>query len=114
MSKTPPLQNRQGRGTPNSNSKAGPPANDYQSEHDHYGPNWCLEIMTWLEAGFDDHAIRGSLADLKRLADIVDTKLVGAKRGQTISIKDEFVTSTPYVLVLDVREDGFDPADADP
>ena len=89
-------------------------SNDYQSEHEHYGPNWCLEIMTWPEAGFDDHAIRGSLMDLKRLADIVETKLVGAKPGQTISIKDEFVTNTLYALVLDVREDGFDPAEADP
>src|ERR1700730_4707867 len=93
---------------------AGDPSNDYQSEHEHCGPNWYLEIMTWPEPGFDDHAIRGSLMDLKRLADIVDTKLVGAQPGETICIKEEFATNTLYALVLGVREEGFDPAEADP
>jgi len=46
------------------------PNNDYESEHKHYGPYLYLEIMTWPEPGFDDHAIRGSLPDLKRLAAI--------------------------------------------
>ncbi len=90
------------------------PVNDYQSEHEHYGPNWCLEIMTWPEPGFDHHAIRGSILDLKRLADIVEKKLVGARPGQTICIKDEFATDTPYSLILDVRDKDFDPAEADP
>jgi hypothetical protein len=43
------------------------PGNDYESEHEHYGPYSYLEIVTWPEPGFDDHAIRGSLPDLKRL-----------------------------------------------
>jgi hypothetical protein len=70
--------------------------------------------MTWPEPGFDDHAIRGSLSDLKRLATIVETKLAVAQPGETICIRDEFAANTPYALILEVREDGFDPSQADP
>lgn len=90
------------------------PSNDYKSEHEHYGPYWYLEIMTWPEPGFDDHAIYGSLPDLKRLAAIVETKLAVAQPDETICIRDEFAANTPYALILEVREDGFDPAQADP
>jgi hypothetical protein len=84
-------------------------SNDYKSEHEHYGPHW-LKIMTWPEPGFDEYAIRGSLPDLKRLADIVGSKLTVAKMGETICIRDEFAVGTPYSLTLEIREDGFDPA----
>jgi hypothetical protein len=89
------------------------PSNDYESEHEHYGP-YYMEIMTWPEPGFDDHAIRGSLPDLKRLAAIVDTKLAMAQPGETIRIRDEFAANSPYVLIMEVRSDDFDPAQADP
>jgi hypothetical protein len=89
------------------------PSNDYKSEHEHYGP-YYLEIMTWPEPGFDDHAIRGSLADLKRLAAIVENKLAVARPGDSVRVQDEFATNSPYALILEVREDGFDPAQADP
>jgi hypothetical protein len=92
---------------------AGDSSNDYQSEHEHYGPYWYLEIMTWPEPGFDDHAIRGSLPDLERLAAIIEAKLAAAQPGDEICIRDEFSLSTPYTLVLEVRKDGFDPAEAD-
>ena len=39
------------------------PKNALKSEHGRYGPYSYLEIMTWPEAGFDDHAIRGPLED---------------------------------------------------
>ena len=70
--------------------------------------------MTWLEAGFDDHAIRGPVADLARLAALIQTKLTTARPGSTVRIQEEFATDSSYALVLDVREDGFDPAAADP
>lgn len=92
---------------------AADPSNDYESEHDHYGP-YYLEIMTWPEAGFDEHGIRGSLQDLKRLAAIVESHLAKARPGETIRIQSEYATTSPYALVLLVREDGFDPASADP
>ena len=73
-----------------------------------------LEIMTWHEAGFDNHAIYGSLHELERLANLVNNKLVAAKPGTTITIESEYSSNSPYALILEVREDNFDPAEADP
>jgi hypothetical protein len=87
-------------------------SNDYKSEHEHYGP-YYLEIMMWPEPGLDDHAIHGSLADLKRLANIVENRLAVVQEGDSVRIQDEFAANTPYALVLEVRKDDFDPADAD-
>jgi hypothetical protein len=90
------------------------PSNDYKSEHSHYGPYRYLEIMTWPEPGFDNQAIRGSLPELKRLATIVETSLAITRPGGAIYIRDEFASDSPYALILEVREDGFDPSQADP
>jgi hypothetical protein len=90
------------------------PNNTQISEHEHYGPYLYMEIMTWPEPGFDHHAIRGTLPDLERLAAIVEAKLAAAQAGETVRIQDEFAANSPYALILDVREDGFDPASADP
>src|SRR3954466_13369192 len=94
-------------------SYAADPQNQLQSEHEHYGPYGYLEVMTWPEAGFDDHAIRGSLADIARLATIVEKKLAAALPGSTIRIREEFAANSPYELILEVKEDEFDPASAD-
>ena len=80
------------------------PRNGTKSEHQHYGPYMYLEVMTWPEAGFDAHAIRGPLADLTRLAKLIEAKLATAHPGH-----DEFAIDSPYALILDLREDGFDP-----
>jgi hypothetical protein len=70
--------------------------------------------MTWPDAGVDRHAIHGSLADLTRLAKLVETKLSAAKPGSLIHIREEFGSDSPYTLLLDVRSDAFDPASLDP
>jgi hypothetical protein len=80
---------------------------------EHYGPYGTLEVMTYPDAGFDGHAIRGSLSDLPRLAELVEAKLASAQPGEPISIREEFAADSPYTLELDVRPDGFDPASAD-
>lgn len=89
------------------------PRNVRKSEHEHYGPYSYLEVMTWPEAGFDDHAIRGPLTDLARLAALIEAKLSEAGPGSLVSIQEEFAVDSPYALVLDMREDGFDPASVD-
>jgi hypothetical protein len=89
------------------------PRNRAESEHEHYGPYKYFEVMTWSEAGFDDHAIRGTLSDLERLARIIEARVNQAAPGATIRIRDDFAASSPYSLVLEVREDDFDPATAD-
>jgi hypothetical protein len=94
-------------------SYAADPRNELKSEHEHYGPYGYLEVMTSPEAGIDDHAIRGSLADIARLATVIEDKLAAALPGSTIRIQEEFAADSPYGLILDVREDNFDPASAD-
>jgi hypothetical protein len=90
------------------------PGNAATSEHEHFGPYMYLEVMTWPEAGFDRHAIRGPLSELAPLANLIDTKLALAQPGTSAQIRDEFAPISEYSLLLEVREDGFDPAAADP
>ena len=90
------------------------PQNTTDGEHKHYGPYGSLEIMTWPDAGFDSHAIRGSLTDLDRLANLVETQLAFAEPGSAVRVREEFAPDSRYALLLDVRVDGFDPASADP
>jgi hypothetical protein len=44
----------------------------------------------------------------------VETKLSSAKPGLLIRIREEFASDSPYTLLLDVRDDAFDPASLDP
>jgi hypothetical protein len=67
-------------------------SNAPESEHQHCGPYMNLEIMTWHEAGFDDHSIHGPLSELKRLGEIIEQKLLVTKPGKTILIQSEFAT----------------------
>jgi len=89
------------------------PQNASDHQHQHYGPYGTLEIMTWPDAGFDSHAIRGSLVALTHLAEIIEAKLASAEPGSPILIRDEFAADSPYSLMLDVRADGFDPSSTD-
>ena len=89
------------------------PRNEMKSEHEHYGPYSYLEIMTWSEPGMDGHSIHGSLDDLRRLAGIVEQKLLGAQPDATVRIADEYAEAAEYALILFVRKDAFDPAGAD-
>lgn len=90
------------------------PGNAPTGARKHYGPYGSIEVMTWPEAGFDGHAIRGSLTDLDRLASLVETKLAFAEPASTVRLRNEFAPDSRYALLLDVRVDGFDPASADP
>jgi len=70
--------------------------------------------MIWPEAGFDEHAIRGTLADLARLAQLIEATIASMNPGSSVAIREAFAPDSPYTLVLDLREDGFDPSTADP
>ena len=89
------------------------PQNALDGSHQHYGPYGSLEVRTWPDAGFDSHAIRGSLVALSHLAEIVEVKLATSEPGSPILIREEFAADSPFSLVLDVRADGFDPSTAD-
>lgn len=92
---------------------AADPRNAMKSEHEHYGPYMSLEVMTWPEAGMDDHAIQGPLPELERLAGLVERKLEGLQPGSEVRIREEFAPSAEYALVLELRDDSFDPASMD-
>ncbi len=87
--------------------------NEMKSEHEHYGPYMYLEVMTWPDAGMDEHSIHGSLKDLGRLAELVEGQLGGLKVGSTARIREEFASTAEYTLVMELRDDDFDPASAD-
>jgi hypothetical protein len=89
------------------------PGNAADGSTQHYDPYGSLQIMTWHEAGFGGNAIRGSLVALAHLAELVEAKLASAQAGERLRIREEFSTTSPYSLVLDVRPDGFDPASTD-
>lgn len=89
------------------------PSNAMLSEHEHYGPYLYLEVMTWTDAGMDDHSIHGTLQDLDRLAMLVDGRTAVLRPGERSRIREEFSATSRYSLVLDLREDGFDPASLD-
>jgi hypothetical protein len=90
------------------------PRHNFIGEHSHYGPYMYLKIMTETDAGFDEDSIHGSLADIERLAATIESKLATARPGEMLVIWQDFAPKSPYALVLQVREDGFDPASADP
>ena len=89
---------------------AADPANASDGTKKHYGPYGSLKIMTWREPGLDGQAIRGSAAELERLAELVEAKLATAQPGEPIRIRDEFNPKSVYSLLLDIRADGYDPA----
>ena len=89
------------------------PQNATDGSKQHYDPYGSLQIMTYPDAGFDGHGIRGSLAALTHLAELVEQRLAIADAGEQIKIREDFAAESPFGLVLDVRADGFDPAAAD-
>ena len=89
------------------------PRNAQQSEHEHYGPYMYLKVMTWMEAGLDTHSIHGPLAELEGLADLVENRIAALQPGARTRIREEFAPSSEYALVLDLRDDGFDPSAPD-
>jgi hypothetical protein len=91
----------------------GDPRNEAKSEHEHYGPYMYLELMTWPEADIDDHTIRGPLTALEHLASLVEARIGAMKPGANVRIRDDFAAGTSYALVLDLRDDDFDPSSLD-
>ena len=88
--------------------------NQVLSEHAHYGPYMYLKVETAESPEIDDRSIRGSLSDLLRLRDLVTAQLKQARPGTSFIVGFEYSRSVTYPLHFEVREDGFDPASADP
>ncbi len=96
------------------NAYADDSRNEQISEHEHYGPYFYLKLMTWEEAEITENAICGTLSDFRRLAAIVENKSNASSAGSTFIIGDEYTEGSKAILKFEVREEGFDPASADP
>src|SRR5256885_8538294 len=72
------------------------PQNAADRERKLFGPYGSLEVMTYPDAGIDGHSIRGSLAALTHLAELVEQKLTVAAPGDQIKIRDEFAPESPF------------------
>jgi hypothetical protein len=72
-----------------------------------------LEIGTWSVAEITDHWIAGTLADLNRLSGLVEERVLKAKTGDRLLLREAHAPNAPYELVLELCDDDFDPAAAD-
>ncbi|MDH7459706.1 hypothetical protein QEG73_00405 [Chitinophagaceae bacterium 26-R-25] len=89
------------------------PANNFLSEHDHYGPYNYLKVMTWHRAEITENYIAGTIADLKNLKNIIADKLEKAQPGQNFTIDKEYGTDNTSTLTFFTMKDDFDPASMD-
>jgi hypothetical protein len=80
------------------------------SAHEHYGPYMYLEIMTWGRPGIDDHSIFGRKEDIQRLAEIFMSKLKSTSAGNHFIIGNDYAPDIDYSILVEVKEDEFDPA----
>lgn len=88
--------------------------NETISEHEHYGPYMYLEIGTWTSPEITDHWTAGPLEELLKLAEIVESRLDKANAGDEVKLRETFAPTSSYELVLEVKDESFDPAVADP
>ena len=89
------------------------PANDRMSEYTHFGPAMNLELGTYQQAEINEQWIGGSLIQLRQLAALIDQSVQANMVGRCVALRSNFSPMAPYELILDVREDAFDPASAD-
>jgi hypothetical protein len=82
------------------------------SEHVHFGPYGYLDICTWHVPLISEHWIVGPLADLLRLSALANERIIAAKDGDIIRVREAYAATSPYELVLEVRDDSFDSARA--
>ncbi len=89
-------------------------ANDRPSEYTHFGPAMNLELGTSHQPEITEQWIGGPLMDLLRLATVIERSVQDNVVGKCIALRAYFSPMAPYELILDVRDDAFDPASADP
>ena len=84
------------------------------SEDEHYGPYSYLKIMTWDKPVINNDAISGTLSDLKKLSNLIKKKLESQRIPSEFEIDKEYSNQNESKLRFEIKEDGFDPASADP
>ena len=89
------------------------PAHDRLSEYTQFGPVMNLEIGTSHQTEITEQWIGGPLVDLLRLATFIERSAQANVVGKCIALRSNFSPMAPYELILDVRDDAFDPGSAD-
>lgn len=88
--------------------------NNKAFEHDHYGPYMYLKIITLDDqAIINDNAIGGTIADLKKLRNIIADKLNATAPGQTFNIDKDYGKDNTVTAKFFVMADNFDPVSMD-
>lgn len=90
------------------------PANDRLSEFRHFGPAMNLELGTADQPEITEQWIGGPLVEFLRLATFIERSVQPNVVGRRIALRSNFSPLSPYDLILDVRDDAFDPASVDP
>ncbi len=90
------------------------PRNRVLGEHEHYGPYLYLKVVTAAEPRMIEDGIYGPLEDLARLADLFDARLEQVAPGESFEVEKEYAPENEYPLRVEVEEEGYDPAGADP
>ncbi len=88
-------------------------ANDFLSEHDHYGPYSYLKIMTWDKAVITGNYIAGTIKDLKNFKNIIVDNLEKTQAGQSFTIDKEYGVDNTASATFFIIKDGFDPVSMD-
>jgi hypothetical protein len=88
---------------------ASSPANDQPSEYTQFGPAINLEVGTLHQSEITEQWIGGPLVDLLRLATLIERSAQDNVVGKRIALRPNFSPMSPYELILDVRDDTFDP-----
>ena len=89
-------------------------AHDRLSEYTQLGPAMNLEVGTSHQTEITEQWIGGPLVDLLRLATLIERSAQANVVGKRIALRANFSPMAPYELILDVRDEAFDPASADP
>jgi hypothetical protein len=95
-------------------SYASNPVNDRPSEYTQFGPAMNLEVGTSHQTEITEQWIGGPLVDLLRLATLIERSAQANVVGKRIALRANFSPMAPYELILDIRDEVFDPASADP
>jgi hypothetical protein len=76
------------------------------------GPYGDLQVKLWERPGIDDESIHGRPEDLRRLAQLVESRLADTWPGEEVVIGPEYARDAECSLVFEIMNDDFDPAGA--
>lgn len=86
------------------------PSNVGISEHEHFGPDSYLKVITWDTPIIKKSGIYGTLEDIKRLADLIKYKILNNSNSKEIIIDKEYSESNECFILIKIMEDDYDPA----